>query len=72
MQTDKKIAGTDLSIYQSCLDCNKEKMENFQKTDKYLLYYLKVLIEWYVLDAIKIGVISETPKVEIERILKEI
>ena len=72
LQTDKKIAGTDLSIYRSCLDCNKEKMDAFQKTDKYLLYYLKVLIEWYVLDAVKIGEISETPKTEIKRILKEI
>lgn len=72
LQTDKKIAGTDLSIYQSCLDCDKEKIATFQKTDKYLLYYLKVLIEWYVLDAIKIGEISETPKIEIKRILQEI
>lgn len=72
LQTDKKIAGIDLSIYQSCLNCNREKMEAFRKTDKYLLYYLKVLIEWYVLDAVKIGVISETPKREIKRILKEI
>lgn len=72
LQTDKKIAGIDLSIYQSCLNCNREKMEAFRKTDKYLLYYLKVLIEWYVLDAVKIGVISETPKTEIKRILKEI
>lgn len=72
LQTDKKIAGIDLSIYQSCLNCNREKMEAFRKTDKYLLYYLKVLIEWYVLDAVKIGEISETPKTEIKRILKEI
>lgn len=72
LQTDKKIAGTDLSIYQSCLDCNKEEMDTFQKKDKYLLYYLKVLIEWYVLDATKIGIISEVPRTEIKRILKEI
>lgn len=72
LQTDKKIAGTDLSIYQSCLDCNKEEMDTFRKTDKYLLYYLKVLIEWYVLDATKIGTISEVPRTEIKRILKEI
>lgn len=72
LQTDKKIAETDLSIYQSCLENNKEKMVAFKKTDKFLLYYLKVLIEWYVLDAIKIGTISETPKTEIKRILKEI
>lgn len=63
---------SNLLVYQSCLECNKEKMEAFQKTDKYLLYNLKVLIEWYVLDAVKIGVISETPKTEIKRILKEI
>ncbi len=72
LQTDPKIAGTDLSIYQSCLDCNKEKIDTFRRTNKYLLYYLKVLIEWYVLDAGKIGTISEVPRTEIKRIVKKL
>ena len=71
-KVEKEEKVSNLLVYQSCLDCNKEKMDTFRKTDKYLLYYLKVLIEWYVLDAIKIGVISETPKAEIKRILQEI
>ena len=72
MKVNKKITETDFIIYQNCLDCNQEKIESFRKTDRYLLYYLKVLIEWYVLDAIKIGEISEVPKTEIKRILREI
>jgi len=72
MQVNKKITETDFIIYQNCLDCNQEKIESFRKTDRYLLYYLKVLIEWYVLDAVKIGEISEVPKTEIKRILREI
>ena len=71
-KVEKEEKVSNLLVYQSCLDCNKEKMDTFRKTDKYLLYYLKVLIEWYVLDAIKIGGISETPKAEIKRILQEI
>jgi len=71
-KTEKRDKVSNLLVYKSCLECNREKMEAFQKTDKYLLYDLKVLLEWYVLDAVKIGVISEMPKREIKRILKEL